>query len=145
VLYKLDSESVDEIISLLKKARDYLVKAVDKLGEASNYSVIDVIFTGPFSLVADALEYSRFSQAKEYVEEADRILRKVRKKIKNAELSIPEIDHTVLWAVLDIGLDGLFIDLVRHYKISQAKYKLEEAIEDIDKLINRLKKMQEEY
>ena len=130
---------MDEIVNLLSKAKEDLEKAKSKLNRASTFSIIDVIFRGSIGLIADVFEYSRFSEAKTYIKEATQILKEVREKMKRVEISVPEIDHTALWATLDIGLDGLVIDLIRHYEISQARKKVEEVIENIDRLIDRLK------
>jgi hypothetical protein len=135
---KLNNEDLDETIKLLTRARELIVKAIDKLEEASTYSIVDILLSGPLSIVADIFEYSKFSDAKTYIEEAGDILKSVRRRLKEMDIRIPDINHMAIWAVLDIGFDSLIIDLMRHYKIKEAKEKLKESLEDIDRLIRRL-------
>ena len=66
----MSSDDIKEIIKLLKMARSKLVSAIEKLDEASKYSILDIFLGGPLSLIADAFEYSRFHEAKLYVEDA---------------------------------------------------------------------------
>ena len=47
-----------------------LFNALDKLDNASTYSILDIFLGGALSLVADTFEYKHFSEAKEYVKEA---------------------------------------------------------------------------
>jgi len=135
---KLSNNDIQEIVRLLKILRSKLISAVEKLEEASKYSILDILLGGSLSLIADIFEYSRFYEAKLYAEEADDILREIRRRINELNIKIPEIDNIVLWAIADIGLDNLIIDLIRHYKINQAKEKLLNVISQVDILIRKL-------
>jgi len=67
---ELDDKEIKEIISLLNEAKMNLFNALDKLDNASTYSILDIFLGGAISLVADTFEYKHFSEAKEYVKEA---------------------------------------------------------------------------
>jgi len=92
--------------------------------------------------IGDIFEYSEFGKAKREVELATNIIRDVESELKDMEVKVPEIDHTTMWAFLDIAFDGLIIDLLRHLKINEAKVKVEETIKAINQLISQLKDME---
>jgi hypothetical protein len=128
---------MDHVIYSLEKAVEHLTLALEALNSAGSWSVMDVIgFGGVF---ADIFEYSKFDKAKREVELAADIIRGVEAELKNMEVRVPEIDHTPLWAVLDVCFDGLIIDLLRHVKINEAEVKVKETIENVNQLVSQLK------
>jgi hypothetical protein len=129
--------SMDHMIKSLERAVGHLELALEALNSARTWSIIDVIGLG--GILGDIFEYSEFGKAKKEVELATNIIRDVESELKNMEVKVPEIDHTTMWAFLDIGFDGLIIDLLRHSKINEAKAKVEETIEAVDRLISQFK------
>ena len=127
---------MNHIIKSLEKAVEHLDLALKALNSARTWSIVDVIGLG--GIFGDIFEYSEFSKAKKEVEHAANIIREVESELKNVEVKVPEIDHTTLWAFLDIGFDGLIIDLLRHSRINEAKAKVEETIKAVNRLISQL-------
>lgn len=127
------------MIPKLEAAREHLKRARDKLESARSWSIGDIILGGGLSFIADIFEYSEFKEAKREVQSAAKLLRDVRQHLKEMEIQAPEINHTLSWAIFDIGFDGIFIDLLRHFKIKEAKEKVEEGMRGIDQLIFKLK------
>jgi hypothetical protein len=129
--------SMDHIIKSLERAVGHLELALESLNRAETWSIVDIIGIG--SVFGDIFEYSEFGKAKKEVELATKIIRDVESELRNTEVKVPEIDHTMIWVLLDIGFDGLIIDLLRHSKISEAKAKVEETIKAISRLISQLR------
>jgi len=139
VRYGAQAISMDHVIKSLQSAMEHLELALEALNSARNWSVADMIGSGS---IADIFEYSEFGKAKREVELATNIIRDVESELKDMEVKVPEIDHTTMWAFLDIAFDGLIIDLLRHLKINEAKAKVEETIKAINQLISQLKDME---
>ena len=129
--------STDTIIKELKEAKKHFESALGALDSAGTWSIIDIIGLG--GIIPDIFEYSEFSKAKREVESAAVIIKDVKAGLRNMGVQAPEIDHTLLWAVFDMGFDGLIVDLLRHSKINEAKDKVKEIIRAIDQLILQLK------
>ena len=129
--------SMDHIIKSLERAVGHLELALEALNSAKTWSIVDIIGIG--GIFGDIFEYSEFGKAKKEVELATNIIRDVESEFRNMDVKVPEIDHTTMWAFLDIGFDGLIIDLLRHSKINEAKAKVEETIKAINRLISQLK------
>ena len=134
------SAEFKDLIGMLRLARGYLLRAREKLDAASTFSIIDIFLGGLPSLVADVFEYSAFSEAKRYVEMAVKVIEEVRQRLLTIPQLTPILNDTTLWAILDIGFDNFFIDLLRHMKIEEAKDKVDEMIREVDRLIFRLEK-----
>ncbi len=129
--------SMDHMIKSLERAVGHLELALEALNSARKWSIIDVIGLG--GIFGDIFEYSEFGKAKKEVELATNIIRDVESELRNMDVKVPEIDHTTMWAFLDIGFDGLIVDLLRHSKINEAKAKVEETIKAVNRLISQLK------
>lgn len=129
--------SVGQIISKLEEAKNHLKQARSALNSAGLWSVVDIIGFG--GVLADIFEYSEFSDAKKEVQQAAKLLKEVEAELRNMGVQTPEINHTLLWAFFDVGFDGIIIDLLRHFKINEAKDKVDETIRAVDQLIFRLK------
>jgi len=129
--------SMDHMIKSLERAVGHLELALEALNSAKTWSIVDIIGIG--GIIGDIFEYSEFGKAKKEVELATNIIRDVESELRNMDVKVPEIDHTTMWAFLDIGFDGLIIDLLRHSKINEAKAKVEETIKAINRLISQLK------
>jgi len=125
------------MIKKLEEAKKHLERALGALDSAGTWSIVDIIGLG--GIIPDIFEYSEFSKAKKEVESAAEITKDVKAELRNMGVQAPEIDHTLLWAVFDIGFDGLIVDLLRHSKINEAKDKVKETIRAIDQLIHQLK------
>ena len=128
---------MDHVIKRLERAIEHLELALKALKSAKKWSIVDIIGIG--GILGDIFEYSEFGKAKREVELAKNIIKDVESELKNMEIKVPKIDHTTMWAFLDIGFDGLIIDLLRHSKINEAKAKVEETIKAISQLISQLK------
>jgi hypothetical protein len=128
---------MDHVIKNLEKAVGHLELALESLNSARKWSIVDIIGIG--GILGDIFEYSEFGKAKREVELAANIITDVESELKDMEVQVPEIDHTTMWAFLDIGFDGLIIDLLRHSKINEAKAKVEETIKAVSQLISQLK------
>ena len=129
--------SMDHMIKSLERAVGHLELALEALNSARTWSIVDIIGIG--GIFGDIFEYSEFGKAKKEVELATNIIRDVESELRNMDVKVPEIDHTTMWAFLDIGFDGLIIDLLRHSKINEAKAKVEETIKAINRLISQFK------
>ena len=128
---------MDHVIKNLERAVEHLELALESLNSARKWSIVDMIGIG--GILGDIFEYSEFGKAKREVELAANIITDVESELKDMEVQVPEIDHTTMWAFLDIGFDGLIIDLLRHSKINEAKAKVEETIKAVSQLISQLK------
>ena len=127
---------VIDMVRKLEEAKKHLKRALGALDSAGRWSIVDIISLG--GIIPDIFEYSKFSKAKEEVGSAGEIIKDVKAGLGNVGVQAPVIDHTLLWAVFDIGFDGLIIDLLRHSKIKEAKDKVRETIEAVDQLIHKL-------
>ncbi len=118
----------------LIRVKHHLGKAYKLLDEASGWSIADIFLGGLFGLGVGIIKYSRIARARSEIEKAADILAQLKQHVKP-----PQINHSSLWVILDIGLDNMFIDLLKHWDISEAKRRIKEALDTVDEVLKNLK------
>ncbi|RLE79713.1 MAG: hypothetical protein DRJ52_07855 [Thermoprotei archaeon] len=124
-----------ELERLLLSARGHLERALDYLSRAETKSVVDMFFGGFVSFLIDLMEYEDYRKAVREIEYARSYLRKAR---KYSHL-IPSLRSSDLWLLLDVAFDSFFTDLLRHFRIMEAKRTVEDAIREIDRALYELR------
>ncbi len=111
------------------------MNALNYLSEAKGWSILDILSSGFLSFIADFMEYSKFNRAKDEIRKASIILNRIRNDLKYYLDEIPNINSTLMWMIIDIGLDNFIFDLFRHFRIKECRDKIQSLINDIDNII----------
>ncbi|RLE94015.1 MAG: hypothetical protein DRN04_04830 [Thermoprotei archaeon] len=124
-----------EVERLLISARRHFERALYYLGQAETKSLVDMFLGGLFSAIIDIMEYDDYKKALREIDYAKYYLKQAEKYSS----IIPELDDSNLWFITDVAFDSLFADLLRHFKIMEAKRQVENAIREIDEILYRLR------
>jgi len=127
-------KEVLEVENLLISARRHFERALYYLSQAETKSLVDMFLGGLFSVIIDIMEYDDYKKALREIDYAKYYLRQAKKYSS----IIPELDYSDLWFIIDVAFDSLFVDLLRHFKIMEAKRQVETAIREIDEILYRL-------
>jgi len=130
------------ILKKLKEAREYLVRALNKLNTAKTMSVFDIFLGGGFSFFSDLIEHERYQEAVEDVRMARNILMGIKDEIRELrEIYDIEIkDDSFLGFIMDVAFDNFLFDLFRHSRITKLRKVVRRWIKDIDHAIIELSK-----
>jgi len=126
----------ERIRNRLLEAREHLVKALQKLKSAKNWSFFDMFLSGGVSLFADLMEHTRFNEALDEIRRAKQIIAQIQEHIGDIDL---EIDDSFFGTFLDVAFDNIFVDFLRHGRINNARKKVTEVIRKIDSVLLTLR------
>ena len=133
------NKNLKKLLEQLEQIKLHLITAKRLLDEAENWSLLDAISSGPVSIFADFMEYSRFNKVKLEIMKAKSIYKLIKDDLKRTFYEIPDLNLTGLWFTLDVFFDSLPIDIIRHFKLKAFKNRIEESIYFLDKIIYALK------
>ena len=126
-----DANDIDEGLKHLRKAEEYLSRALSSLGTASAMSVWDMVGGG---VLSDIAERSNISDAKNLVGKAQVEIQSASRYLDQVQLPDVHIEMPSLF--FDVFFDGLLTDFMAHSKINQAKSRVEQAYRSTRNTIN---------
>lgn len=133
------SKEIDEAIRAGRKALDSLRSADDQLDKALKYGLWDM-FGGRFT--ATLLKHSRMDDAQYYIDKAREDLQVFNRELSDvSEYLDIQVQMDDFMTFADYFFDGFFADYLVQKKISEAKDRTEQAIEEVQTVLTKLRMM----
>lgn len=137
MLYDENKEKY-EALRAGRRALDSLYDAKDCLNSASNWGIVDLLGGGMFSSM---LKQSKVQDARRCVERAKRDLYTFSKELQDVRgMSFPDIDMDGFVSFADIFFDNFLVDMFVQNKMSQAKRQVQDAIYQVEMIVEQLEK-----
>lgn len=130
---------VDEAIAAGKRALAALEDARDSLDSAGSWGWFDVFAGG---MLTSVIKHSRLRDAREALASAASELQAFSREVADVrELAKGVIGVTTVDSVFDIAFDNALVDLIVQSKISEAKERVDTAIQRTGEAARRLESM----
>jgi len=124
------------VVFRLNEAIHHLDRALYFLERSETASLLDII--APFSIPFDLVEYSAFGQAMLELRAAQQVLLEVYPYLRGRGVRLGIHDDTLLWMLVDVGLDNPIVDVLRHLRIRDIKAKVRRLRESVAELVAEL-------
>lgn len=130
-------KEINEAIQAGQQALSSLQAAKDKLNSAKNWGLVD-LFGGGF--LTNVVKHSKMNDAVELIEDAKRKLQIFNRELQDVnQVMNLRIDVGNFLALADFFFDGLVADYLVQSKINEARRQVDEAIRQVEMMINKLK------
>jgi hypothetical protein len=136
---------IDEAICYGERALDAIEKTIKKLETADGWGIVDILGGG---LITTAIKHSSIDDAREYAEQAQRMLGNFKKEMSDITMMTGiEIAVGSFETFADYFFDGLIFDWVVQSEIGKTLDSIKNAKNQLDKAISRLyeEKVTEEF
>lgn len=136
---------IDEACDAGNKANRALDAALEKLGAAEGLSVWDTFLGG--GLLVSALKYSEINSSDDLVHRAQRALRHFETELMDVQNAATEsftVNKNDIFTFTDLFFDNIFSDWMIHSRITDAKSKLNDVLQDVRKVQDRLARKRDE-
>ena len=136
---------IDEACDAGNKANRALDAALEKLGAAEGLSVWDTFLGG--GLLVSALKYSEINSSDDLVHRAQRALRHFETELMDVQNAATEsftVNKSDIFTFTDLFFDNIFSDWMIHSRITDAKSKLNDVLQDVRKVQDRLARKRDE-
>ena len=129
-------QEVEEAIRAGQQARSSLLQAKDCLKSASNWGLLDMFGGGLFTTY---VKRSKMKDAEQLVQQAHSDLQRFSKELSDVE-SVADfhVETGIFLAFADYFLDSFLMDLMVQSKIQNAKKQVDDAIEQVEKILRQL-------
>jgi len=136
---------IDEACDAGNKANRALDAALEKLGAAEGLSIWDTFLGG--GLLVSALKYSEINSSDDLVHRAQRALRHFETELMDVQNAATEsftVNKNDIFTFTDLFFDNIFSDWMIHSRITDAKSKLNDVLQDVRKVQDRLARKRDE-
>ena len=131
-----DAREVDEAIWAGERALDSLREAKAKLNSARNWGIYDILGGG---MISSMVKHSKMSSANEWVEQANRDLKRFAKELRDVDEDGLYVQAGSLASTLDIFFDNVFSDFIVQNRINEARGEIDRMIDRIERTVWDLK------
>ena len=132
-------KEIYEAIDAANLALSYLYKAEDLLRSASNWGLFDMFGGG---LIASFVKHNKMSQARQHMEQAKWALDNFNKEVRDVNQSMSLGMETMdFMGMTDIFLDNFLIDWMVQGQINENIQQVDQAINMVLAMKNRLESM----
>ena len=131
-----DAREVDEAIRAGERALDSLREAKAKLDSARNWGIYDILGGG---MISSMVKHSKMSSANEWVEQANRDLKRFAKELRDVDEDGLYVQAGSLASTLDIFFDNVFSDFIVQNRINEARGEIDRMIGRIERAVWDLK------
>ena len=131
-----DAREVDEAIWAGERALDSLREAKAKLNSARNWGIYDILGGG---MISSMVKHSKMSSANEWVEQANRDLKRFAKELRDVDENGLYVQAGSLASTLDIFFDNVFSDFIVQNRINEARGEIDRMIDRIERTVWDLK------
>lgn len=127
------------------KASRALDAAIDSLGSAEGMSIWDTFLGG--GLIVSALKYSEIDSSDDHVHRAQKALRHFETELMDVQNVATEsftVNKNDIITFTDIFFDNIFSDWMVHSRITEAKSKLNNVLQDVRRVQDQLVRKRDE-
>ena len=136
---------IDEVIKYGEKALEAIEKGIKKLESAKGWGITDLLGG---ELATTAIKQNDIDDAKEYAEQAQRMLNKFKKEMSDIVMMTgTEITVSPFYTITDNFFDTLIFDWVVQQEISKSLDTIKNTKNQLDKIMSKLyeEKVTEEF
>ncbi|MBQ6290111.1 MAG: hypothetical protein IJK71_12820 [Clostridia bacterium] len=127
---------INEAIRAGEQALDSLREAKSQLNSARNWGIYDMLGGG---VISSMIKHSKIDQANEWMDQANRDLRRFAKELRDVDSEDLQVDTGSLVTMLDIFCDNFFSDLMVQQKINDGRARIDALIDKIEGVMWELK------
>ena len=127
---------INEAIRAGEQALDSLREAKSQLNSARNWGIYDMLGGG---VISSMIKHSKIDQANEWMDQANRDLRRFAKELRDVDSEDLQVDTGSLVTMLDIFCDNFFSDLMVQQKINDGRARIDSLIDKIEGVMWELK------
>lgn len=129
-------KEIQEAIYAGERALHSLKEAKRYLNSAGNWGIIDILGGG---FITGLVKHSKINNATECMEMARRDLKSFRQELDDVDDYLPNIEVGDFLTFADFFFDGFIADIFVQSKIGDAKKQVDEAIYQVESIVNRLR------
>lgn len=132
----LNNREIEQAQRAGQRALESLYEVQDSLGTARNWGIFDLLGGG---LLTDMMKHSRIREASLRMEEAREYLLEFQRELKDVELPLDlrmEVGGFLSFA--DFFFDGVIADYLVQSRIGEAREQVEDAIFQVNRLLEQL-------
>lgn len=130
------NKDIQEAIRAGERALHSLGEAKRYLNSAGNWGIIDILGGG---LITSLVKHSKLNNATECMEMARQDLRSFRQELDDVDDYLPNIEVGDFLTFADFFFDGFIADIFVQSKIGDARKQVDEAIYQVESIVNRLR------
>ncbi len=131
------NKEIREAISAGERALNSLREAQNYLKSAGNWGIVDILGGG---LITDLIKHSKLNNASECMEAARQDLRSFQRELDDVNEYLPNIQIGDFLTFADFFFDGFIADMFVQSKIGDAKEQVAEAVDQVESIVDRLRK-----
>ena len=127
---------ISEAIHAGERALDSLREAKNQLNSARNWGIYDMIGGG---LISSMIKHSKIDNANQWMDQANRDLRRFAKELRDVDSEDLQIDTGSLVSMLDIFCDNFFSDILVQQKINDSRARIDVLADRIEAAVQALR------
>ena len=128
---------INEAVAAGERALDSLRAAKSKLDSARAWGIYDILGGG---LLSSAIKHGQMNNANEWMEQANRDLRRFAKELRDVPGEDLHVQTGDLISMLDIFCDNFFSDIMVQSRINDARNRIDQVIDHVQETVWALKK-----
>lgn len=131
-----ERREIDEAVLAGERALDSLREAKRQLNSARAWGIYDLVGGG---LISSMIKHSKINNANEWMDQANRDLRRFARKLQDVDSEGLQIDTGSLVSMLDIFCDNFFSDIMVQQKINDSRARIDALTDRIEAAVQALK------
>lgn len=125
----------NEAIEAGHSALQSLYQAKEELDKARGWGIWDILGGG---LISGLIKHSKMKRAADYIEDAKFQLRRFDRELRDVNMSGINLETDGFLGFADILFDGFLSDVMMQSRISDAREQVEDAIQRVQRIMDRL-------
>lgn len=127
---------IKEAMDAADEALDCLRRAQDRLNSAGNWGILDILGGG---FISTFMKQNRMSEANDEMSRARDALKNFANELKDvSDVNLNNIEVNDFLSFADYFFDGAIADWMMQSRISDSKYQVRKAIDQIEAIRNNL-------
>lgn len=131
-----ERREIDEAVLAGERALDSLREAKRQLNSARAWGIYDLVGGG---LISSMIKHSKINNANEWMDQANRDLRRFARELQDVDSEGLQIDTGSLVSMLDIFCDNFFSDIMVQQKINDSRARIDALTDRIEAAVQALK------
>ncbi len=131
-----ERREIDEAVLAGERALDSLREAKRQLNSARAWGIYDLVGGG---LISSMIKHSKINNANEWMDQANRDLRRFARELQEMDSEGLQIDTGSLVSMLDIFCDNFFSDIMVQQKINDSRARIDALTDRIEAAVQALK------
>ena len=131
-----ERREIEEAVLAGERALDSLREAKRQLNSARAWGIYDLVGGG---LISSMIKHSKINNANEWMDQANRDLRRFARELQDVDSEGLQIDTGSLVSMLDIFCDNFFSDIMVQQKINDSRARIDALTDRIEAAVQALK------